>query len=332
MSAGPTVVGGGLTAVLLTPTLPAPHAQSQGGHVAPGAQLGQAHVQVRPPLPPVTPPHAPPAPQAHVHGEQVSPGAHAGQSQVHVPPPPLPGGRVRAVALDRGAVRVRRTDDRLDTGAAAAGGVAQVAVTTGVAGLPGRAKVDRLRRGPQARPGTARVGLAQGAVGQRGARIGCRADAVGTGGARRAVGLHGAPLTAGGGRARGLAGVHAARIVHERHGHGAVAGLLVATGGNQRRKDSGSPHRGPDARAMIGPRVTAVTRRRRPDANARPLKNLIAHRTRRQKVAASDGRAAGAAAIEQRGRDHHAARTVEQAGHREARQRSDDAPTVTSLA
>ena len=88
MSAGPTVVGGGLTAVLLTPTLPAPHAQSQGGHVAPGAQLGQAHVQVRPPLPPVTPPHAPPAPQAHVHGEQVSPGAHAGQSQVHVPPPP----------------------------------------------------------------------------------------------------------------------------------------------------------------------------------------------------------------------------------------------------
>ena len=86
VSVGPTVVGGVLTAVLVTPTLPAPHAQSQGGHVAPGAQLGQAHVQVRPPLPPVTPPQAPP-PQAQVHGEHVSPGAHTGQSQVHVPPP-----------------------------------------------------------------------------------------------------------------------------------------------------------------------------------------------------------------------------------------------------
>jgi hypothetical protein len=129
-----------------------------------------------------------------------------------------------------------------------------VTVAAGVAGLPGRAKVDRLRPGPQAGPGTARVGFAQGGLGQRGARIGCRTDAVGTDGARRALGLHGAPLTAGGGRARGLGGIHAARIVHERHGHGAVAGLLVAAGGNQHRKNSGSPHRGQDASARSRPR------------------------------------------------------------------------------
>jgi hypothetical protein len=77
----------------LTATVPAPHAQSQGGQVALSAQLGQAQVQVPPPptAPPLTvPPHEPPA-QSQVQGGQVSPGAHAAQAQVQVPPPPVPG-------------------------------------------------------------------------------------------------------------------------------------------------------------------------------------------------------------------------------------------------
>jgi hypothetical protein len=76
----------------LTATLPAPHAQSQGGQVESGAQVGQAHVHVPPPTvpPPTVPaPHEPPV-QSQVQGGQVSPGAHAPQVQVQVPPP-LPG-------------------------------------------------------------------------------------------------------------------------------------------------------------------------------------------------------------------------------------------------
>jgi len=73
-------------ALPLTPTLPAPQAQSQGGQLAPGTHAGQAQVQVPPP--PQEPP--PPAPQSQLHGAQVSPGAQTGQVQVQVPPPPLP--------------------------------------------------------------------------------------------------------------------------------------------------------------------------------------------------------------------------------------------------
>jgi hypothetical protein len=80
--------------VLLTPMLPAPQAQSQGGQGAPGVHAGQAQVQVTP-LPAAAavllPPHDP-APQSQLHGGQASPGAHAGQVQVHVPPPPPPPG------------------------------------------------------------------------------------------------------------------------------------------------------------------------------------------------------------------------------------------------
>jgi len=72
----------------LTPTLPVPHAQSQGGHGAPAGQAGQAQVQV-PPLPTV-PPHEP-LEQSHAQGGHVSPGAHAWQVHVQVPPPPVPG-------------------------------------------------------------------------------------------------------------------------------------------------------------------------------------------------------------------------------------------------
>lgn len=87
-AAGPTV-----GAALLTPTLPLPHAQSQGGHVVPAGQLGHAHVQV--PVPALAVgvfPHEPPLLQSQLHGEHVSPGAHVGQVQVQVrtpPPPPV---------------------------------------------------------------------------------------------------------------------------------------------------------------------------------------------------------------------------------------------------
>jgi hypothetical protein len=75
-----------------TPTLPAPHAQSQGGQVAPGAQMGHAHAQVPPVAAP--PPHVPPpAVQVQAQGRQVAPGAQEGQAHVQVPPPPpLPVG------------------------------------------------------------------------------------------------------------------------------------------------------------------------------------------------------------------------------------------------
>src|SRR5262245_21948896 len=75
-----------------TPTLPAPQAQSQGGQVVPGAQVGQAQVQVPPP--PLSPAQLPPPPPPHsqVQGAQLSPGAQVGQVQVHVPPPPPPVG------------------------------------------------------------------------------------------------------------------------------------------------------------------------------------------------------------------------------------------------
>ena len=71
-----------------TPTLPAPHAQSQGGQAAPGAQVGHAQAHVPPVAapPPQVPP--PPATQSQLQGGQVSPGAHVGHAQVHVPPPP----------------------------------------------------------------------------------------------------------------------------------------------------------------------------------------------------------------------------------------------------
>lgn len=85
-AAGPSVGG----ALLLTPTLPLPHAQSQGGHVVPAAQLGHAQVQVPVPPPLVAPPHEAPLPQSQLHGEHVSPGAHVGQVQVQVRTPPLP--------------------------------------------------------------------------------------------------------------------------------------------------------------------------------------------------------------------------------------------------
>jgi hypothetical protein len=86
---GPTIV------VVVTPTLPEPHAQSHGGQVASGPQVGHAQVQVPPPVAP--PPQEPPPPlaQSHVHGGQAWPGAQVGQVQVQVPPPPpapVPGG------------------------------------------------------------------------------------------------------------------------------------------------------------------------------------------------------------------------------------------------
>jgi hypothetical protein len=73
------------------PTLPAPQAQSQGGQVAPGAQVGQVQVHV-PPVPLAPPPQVSPPPPAHVqpHGGQASPGAQSGQAHVHVPPPAPP--------------------------------------------------------------------------------------------------------------------------------------------------------------------------------------------------------------------------------------------------
>jgi len=75
----------------LTPTLPTPHAQSQGRQASPGAQAGQAQVHVPPPTePPTAPPHEPAA-QSQLQGGQVSPGAQAPQVQVQVPPPLLPG-------------------------------------------------------------------------------------------------------------------------------------------------------------------------------------------------------------------------------------------------
>jgi len=79
-------------APLATPTLPVPHAQSQGGHETPAGQLGQAQVQVPAPVTaaPVAPTLQAPRPlQSHAQGAHASPGAHTGQSQVHVPPPPL---------------------------------------------------------------------------------------------------------------------------------------------------------------------------------------------------------------------------------------------------
>jgi hypothetical protein len=89
-AAGPTIVVVVPVGVLLTPTLPAPQAHSQGGQVAPGAQVGHAQVHVPPPVPP---PHepllpVPLPPQSHVQGRQVSPGAQAGHAHVQVPPPP----------------------------------------------------------------------------------------------------------------------------------------------------------------------------------------------------------------------------------------------------
>ncbi|MES1206943.1 MAG: hypothetical protein ABUS79_13485 [Pseudomonadota bacterium] len=85
----------------------APQLQLHGAHAAPGGQVGQAQVQVPPPLvfpvpvvapqpPPVLPPVPPPpllppvpVPQSHLQGGQAAPGAQAGQAQVQVPPPPL---------------------------------------------------------------------------------------------------------------------------------------------------------------------------------------------------------------------------------------------------
>ncbi len=85
--APPTIVVGVPVALPLTPTLPAPQAQSQGGQLAPGAHAGHAQVQVRPPA------QEPPPPQSQAQGGQASPGAQTGQVQVHVPPPtPPPGG------------------------------------------------------------------------------------------------------------------------------------------------------------------------------------------------------------------------------------------------
>jgi hypothetical protein len=89
----PSGVGafGLLEALPLTPTLPAPQAQSQGAQLSPGGHAGQTQVHVAPlvPLVAVVPPlHDPPLPQSQVHGAQASPGRHAGQVHVHVPPPP----------------------------------------------------------------------------------------------------------------------------------------------------------------------------------------------------------------------------------------------------
>lgn len=94
----------------------APQLQLHGAHAVPGGHVGQAHVQVPPPvllpapvvvphapLPPLPPPAPvppplpplpmapppPPAPvlQSHLQGGQASPGAQAGHAQVQVPPP-----------------------------------------------------------------------------------------------------------------------------------------------------------------------------------------------------------------------------------------------------
>jgi len=85
---------GATIVVVVTPTLPAPHAQSHGAQGAPGAQVGHAQVQVPPPptsAPAQEPP--PPLPQSHEHGGQAWPGAQVGHAQVQVPPPlPVPGG------------------------------------------------------------------------------------------------------------------------------------------------------------------------------------------------------------------------------------------------
>jgi hypothetical protein len=71
------------------PTLPVPHAQSQGGQAAPGAQVGQVHAHV-PPAPAPPPLQAPPPAHVQAHAGQASPGAQSGQAHVHVPPPAPP--------------------------------------------------------------------------------------------------------------------------------------------------------------------------------------------------------------------------------------------------
>jgi hypothetical protein len=84
----PTIIAGEpVDPVPPAPTLPAPHAQLQGGHVVPGAQVGQAQVHVPSP-PPVVAQPLPPPPQSQLQGGQAAPGAQVGQAQVQVPPPP----------------------------------------------------------------------------------------------------------------------------------------------------------------------------------------------------------------------------------------------------
>jgi hypothetical protein len=84
-------VGGTGTALWVTPTLPAPQAQSQAGQLVPAGHAGQAQVHVRAPLlAPVAPPQvAGTLLHEQLQGGQTSPGAHTGQAQVHVPAPPL---------------------------------------------------------------------------------------------------------------------------------------------------------------------------------------------------------------------------------------------------
>jgi hypothetical protein len=85
----PTIVV--VVGVLLTPTLPSPQAQSQGGQLVPGAQAaGQAQVHVPPAVPPPQEPVPPLPPQSQLHGGQVWPGAQVGQAHVQVPPVPPP--------------------------------------------------------------------------------------------------------------------------------------------------------------------------------------------------------------------------------------------------
>jgi len=61
---------------------PQPH--SQGGHVSPGAQAGQSHWHVSPPVQLSSGAHE------QSHGGQLSPGPHSGHTQVQVPPPVEP--------------------------------------------------------------------------------------------------------------------------------------------------------------------------------------------------------------------------------------------------
>jgi hypothetical protein len=81
----PTIIAGEpVDPVPPAPTLPAPHAQLQGGQAAPGAQVGQAQVQVPPPPP------LPPAgglEQSHATAGQSAFAGHAiGCTQVQPPP------------------------------------------------------------------------------------------------------------------------------------------------------------------------------------------------------------------------------------------------------
>ncbi len=321
-SAGPTVVGGVLTAVLLTPTLPAPHAQSQGGHVAPGAQLGQAHVQVR-------------AAAVTRHASARAAGARSRTCTGNRSRRARTPGSRRCTSLLRRRCRAAGFEQSHWTaGQSAFAGQTtgwtqvqpppeasrSVTVTTGVAGLPGRAKVDRLRRGPQARPGTARVGFAAGRgrptwrtdrASRRRRRD--RRRPAGSRTSRRATHSRRRPCTRTGWRSRRT---HRSRTSRARRG------CWPARSSRRQSATARIPARLIVGRTPGQDRGHGDSARTRRPPNARPLKNLIRTGSSSSESAADGER--GTAAVEQRGRDHHAARTMEELRDGDARRRSDD--------